>query len=1003
MHRAGSGRPSKDTRDLAKLYQRLQLEGLTPGQLAIGGETITAAATRIEKATSQDLRRLIQPWQARALTYYDMIGEVWFSSQFYSRTLAKVRLFPAVLDDNGDPQESDDPVLQKLWARVQDPSGGRSELQESYGKLMFLIGEGYLIVEPDPDWGEVWEFLSPDELRVQPGGIIVRYRAPQIGTEEYYTAPEGEFTPIEGVGTAPDQVVPWRLWRKHPRFSWWADGPVHATLDILEELLLLTLAVRSQAKSRAANSGILLWPDEMSLPQLDASGDEDPLNDPFFEEFAANYLAPINDPGSSSAGTPLFVRMAAAMIAESAGGPRFMKFDANDAYGEQGMRNELVKRYAMGVDLPPSQLLGSEDSNHWPCDETTEVFTQDRGFVTHDELNAGDIVLTLNHESGLSEWEPLKGVRREHVVDHEMVRVQTANLDALTTPGHRWPVIRDSDRIWTDGEHLRPGDRIIRAAAHHGLPTEKTYTDQFVELVGWFVTEGTCTWTSHKSCQMRIGQSHIANPRRVVEIRELLTAMHGSASATLLRGPGVPRGAYVPPAWREDREERGMTLFNLNKTAYAPVLDAMESWQSKVISRDFIMALTRSQLVILLETCAKGDGHLRAAGGMAINQRDPERLAPLALAAILLGRPVSFSERQQKDGFSEGTQHYLNIPVHGLDRPTGETTREMYTGVIFCPKVPVGRSFLSRRNGKVCFTGNTEWLVDEQSWKAHLLPATIRMCNDFGSSYLRPAAHEAGFKNWPKVVVGYDATEVINHPDQGKDYLDLYNARAIGKSALRIAKGASDADAPNEDELNEMIGIALRDGSFVKYGVPQIKGTGLEPEPGEIEETSGGQTTDAPTGPTTGADAEKGPPPLSNPDEEVPITASVDADRRERIIWAAEAAVDRCREIAGSRIITKVKNQRCGDCLTVIDGHDQTMFAAALGPERLADLKANPAQLVKDGARAFARTAGKYGLVNGYGPELAEVIEAHAAATLFEAEPSGLPAAFHQMLEAVSG
>lgn len=659
VYRSGGGRAgAKVRRETRALYDRLQLEGLTQGQLAIGGPTITAAATRIEKATSQDLRRLIQPWQARALTYYDMVGEVWFSSQFYSRTLAKVRLFPAVLDDDGNAEESDDPTLQDLWSRVQDPSGSRSELQASYGRLMFLIGEGYLIVSPDDDWGEVWEFLSPDELRVQPGGIMVRYRAPQIGTQEYYTAPEGDFIPLEGIDGRPDTVVPWRLWRKHPRYSWWADSPMHAVLDVLEEIVLLTLAVRSKAKSRAANSGVLLWPDEMSFPQLDASGDEDPLNDPFFEEFAANWMGPLNDPGSASAGVPLFVRMASALIAENTGGPRYMKFDSTDPYAEQGIRNELIRRYAMGVDLPPEQLLGQEDSNHW-----------------------------------------------------------------------------------------------------------------------------------------------------------------------------------------------------------------------------------------------------------------------------------------------------------------------------------------------------TAWLVDEQSWKAHLMPVTQNMCNDFGSAYLRPAARDAGVANWEKVVVGYDATEVINHPDKGKDYLDLYNARAIGKSALRSAKGATDDDAMPQDELDEAIGILLRDGSYVKYGYPQIRGQGIEPQPGEIEDAATGNVVTAP-GETPPA-VEKGPPAMSEPPDEQPITAA--ASSNERILWAAENAVDRCRELAGSRIVTRVRNQRCEDCLDAIDNVDVTMVASALGEERIGELKLVPLKLVAGGARAFARGAGKFGLVNGYGPELAEVLEQHAAETLFDPDPEGLPEVFHRMLEAVSG
>ncbi len=653
VYRSRARRP-KDNR--LALTAELEAYGWTPATLAFAGprvaqQALTAAATRVENDTAQDLRRLIQPWQARALNYYDMVGEVNFSSQFYSRTLAKVRTFAAVLDENGDPQESDDPKLTALWDRVQDPSGGRAELQAQYGRLMFIIGEGYLTCTPDTDWGEVWEFLSPNELRVQPGGYFVRYRAPQIGIQNYVNAPPDAETVEPGVDGGPDQVIAYRLWKKHPSYSWWPDSSMHAVLDILEELLLLTLAVRAQAKSRAANNGILLWPDEMALPSLDVQGQEDATTDPFFDEFAESWVAPIINPGSASAGQPLFVRMNKDMIQESNGGPRYLTLNANDAYAETGMRTELIRRYAMGVDLPPEQLLGLQDSSHWSA-----------------------------------------------------------------------------------------------------------------------------------------------------------------------------------------------------------------------------------------------------------------------------------------------------------------------------------------------------WLVDESSWKAHLMPITQQMCNDFGSSYLRPAARKAGITNWARVVVGYDATEVINHPDKGKDFLDLYNARAVSKEALRRAKGATEDDAPSEDELNEMIGVQIRDGSLALYGIPSVR-SNIEPEPGEIESATG--STDLPTAGNTGADVEKGPPPGGPPPRE-PVTASA-----YRILGGADVAVERCRELAGARLKRRAQNKKRGDCLARINGADNTLVAAALGDmlDSLAD--GDNLALVDGGAQSLVASVIRVGVSEDVAQQIAQQIEQHAADTLSLPDPGPLPDDLAALIEAV--
>ena len=55
------------------------------------------------------------------------------------------------------------------------------------------------------------------------------------------------------------------------------------------------------------------------------------------------------------------------------------------------------------------------------------------------------------------------------------------------------------------------------------------------------------------------------------------------------------------------------------------------------------------------------------------------------------------------------------------------------------------------------------------------------------SSYYRPALREAGAADWETHCIDYDAANIINHPDRGKD--------AIGKHALREAKGFDDSDA----------------------------------------------------------------------------------------------------------------------------------------------------------------------------------------------------------------
>jgi hypothetical protein len=180
----------------------------------------------------------------------------------------------------------------------------------------------------------------------------------------------------------------------------------------------------------------------------------------------------------------------------------------------------------------------------------------------------------------------------------------------------------------------------------------------------------------------------------------------------------------------------------------------------------------------------------------------------------------------------------------------------------------------------------------------------------------RPAARDAGYPDWKRVVIGYDATEVINHPDKGKDAKDLFDDGELSGEAYRAAKGFDETDAPSEEERARSIGIKTHDSSLAWYGIPSVR-TAIEPAPGDIESPAG--TSDTPVA-SRGSEVEPGPPPDGEPNPREPITASAADLVAARILGAAEVAVDRCRELAGQRLVTKVRNEKCEPCLEKIEG-----------------------------------------------------------------------------------
>jgi hypothetical protein len=305
------------------------------------------------------------------------------------------------------------------------------------------------------------------------------------------------------------------------------------------------------------------------------------------------------------------------------------------------------------------------------------------------------------------------------------------------------------------------------------------------------------------------------------------------------------------------------------------------------------------------------------------------------------------------------------------------------------------------------------WLIDEQSWKSYGLPGALEMAADMAAAYLQPAAREAGLADWDQYLIGIDPSEVINHPDRAKDADALYLGLAISKSVWRESKGYNDNDEMPDDERAEQIGVKVRDASLAWYGIPSIKAGGIEPSPGVIENTQGTQSEAV--APTGGSQAEPGAPaggaPSGSESQAGPaLQASAALSREHRILGAADFAIQRGREMAGARLrsLTGPRSGKCDECQEAIAGVPNWDVAAALGKDRAKPYlnTAGPGTtgngiLVDGVAQAFAAVLVGMGVAQNWALELGELVELHAAKTLFQPIPDPLPAGFSVLLKRI--
>jgi hypothetical protein len=278
-----------------------------------------------------------QQWQGQAWDYYDRIGELRFVSNWVGNVMSRARLVVAKDVDGVLVAQTDGPAVEALAAYFGGWQGQSQMLQQT-GVHLTIPGEMYHVVVNESEW----HCLAHDKVR---------------GTSQTLTADlgDGKRTTIGNK----DMAI--RVWTPHPRDPLMADSPVRSNLGTLSEIATLNAHVQAQLESRLAGAGILMLPSEMTFPVPKEADPASTQADLFMATLAEAMMTPIKDRDSASAIVPIVVTAPGEFLAAA----RHLTFwtELDDKTIE--MRDNAVKRLALGLDTPPEVLLGMADSNHW--------------------------------------------------------------------------------------------------------------------------------------------------------------------------------------------------------------------------------------------------------------------------------------------------------------------------------------------------------------------------------------------------------------------------------------------------------------------------------------------------------------------------------------------------------------------------------------------------------------------------------------------------------------
>lgn len=344
-------------------------------------------------------------------------------------------------------------------------------------------------------------------------------------------------------------------------------------------------------------------------------------------------------------------------------------------------------------------------------DEETEILTK-RGWISFENLQIEDDVATVHPVKRCFEWQrPTRTVWERY--SGQMLKFGNRCFDLLVTPNHRlWAARRgesfgpekldlvEAEQIANEYESsIRKGTkegRILRGwkmclvppsegtgawmprvyvpplpsdiKSGHGVELYWIEIEAFLELAGWYLSEGHADSFSKTRSGGRISIAQVTDEAKRQEIADLFTRIG------------------LPPSWHS----RQISVWCRN-LAHFLIHEFGTGSKQKHIPR-WVMDLHPSLLRILRDTMMKGDGNSNGKGYTSYSKELRDNFQEICLKtgwrATINGNHVLLGENQ----------------IYPEIRKTPERTN--YNGMIGCCTVPNGL-IIVRRNGKPCISGNS--------------------------------------------------------------------------------------------------------------------------------------------------------------------------------------------------------------------------------------------------------------------------------------------------------
>lgn len=343
-------RPTPPRRAATRAVSGNPVSGNVPATLAA-----SAAVFRPGKKASPQTERnqIAQRWQIEAYRHVNICGEARYAATLFAAIAGRAEIgvsepqalaSKAVWVTSGEEVE----VFNEIAPTVRE----RSKLIRDYTLHRTIAGECYLIArtrqdtDPDPtNPAPLWEIVAVTDLQKN-GDDTWRVRHDN-----------GHYIDL----SATDPVI--RLWNPDPENRREAWSPFRSLLPTLMEIEWLTKHIFTQVRSRLMSAGVWFLPDNLTFPppppESVEGGAEAIAQMNEAEQFMLSLAASSMDMlDSDEVSFPSIVLADPAALA-AVDQEKLIQFWSEIDDKAMLLRSAAVQRFALGMDLPPEQVLGA--------------------------------------------------------------------------------------------------------------------------------------------------------------------------------------------------------------------------------------------------------------------------------------------------------------------------------------------------------------------------------------------------------------------------------------------------------------------------------------------------------------------------------------------------------------------------------------------------------------------------------------------------------------------